>query len=299
MLCAEPISNASYSWFDSMGIDIHTAQFLASVRRKGIPLGRTITLGRQAVYMPKEVYKSRLTPLGLGPAKWPYADDLFAGLGATTLDIMDASNYEGANVIWNMNQPIEAALKESYDCVFDGGTLEHIFNFPIALKNCMQMVKVGGHLIIATMMNNWAGHGFYQFSPELFYNAVSSENGFAPLKAFLVHQGRWYSIANPKVVHKRVELLSKDRVTLFFLAKRQECKQVFASWPQQTDYSALWSQVGGQKECESPGTKWKDRLTERFWLLKSLQSVWRKHKERKMFSLSNQEFFTPVEIESD
>ncbi len=30
----------------------------------------------------------------------------------------------------------------------DGGTLEHIFNVPVALKSYMEMVRVGGHLIL-------------------------------------------------------------------------------------------------------------------------------------------------------
>jgi 2-polyprenyl-3-methyl-5-hydroxy-6-metoxy-1,4-benzoquinol methylase len=57
--------------------------------------------------------------------------------------------------------------------VFDGGTLEHIFDYPTAIKNCMKMVKPGGHLLLTTPANNWFGHGFYQFSPELFYSFVS------------------------------------------------------------------------------------------------------------------------------
>jgi len=42
-----------------------------------------------------------------------------------------------------MSQPIDTIHKNKYDLVFDGGTLEHVFNFPVAIKNCMEMVKVG------------------------------------------------------------------------------------------------------------------------------------------------------------
>ncbi len=37
-----------------------------------------------------------------------------------------------ANVIHDMNMPLPDALKEQYDLVVDGGTLEHVFFFPTA-----------------------------------------------------------------------------------------------------------------------------------------------------------------------
>jgi len=59
--------------------------------------------------------------------------------------------------------------------VIDGGTLEHVFNFPVAIKNAMQMVRAGGRLSLSPPANNYFGHGFYQFSPELFYRVLSAE----------------------------------------------------------------------------------------------------------------------------
>jgi hypothetical protein len=78
----------------------------------------------------------------------------------------------------------------------DGGTTEHVFNFPTALTNAMQMVETGGHLVIITGGNNFCGHGFYQFSPELFYRALSAENGFE-MKRLIAAEvgGNWYEVA--------------------------------------------------------------------------------------------------------
>ena len=70
-------------------------------------------------------------------------------------------------------------LKNKYTLVIDGGCLEHIFNFPVAIKNCMEMLQEGGHFIGITPANNLMGHGFYQFSPELYFRIFSKENGFA------------------------------------------------------------------------------------------------------------------------
>ncbi|MDR1149764.1 MAG: class I SAM-dependent methyltransferase, partial [Spirochaetaceae bacterium] len=86
---------------------------------------------------------------------------MFKHFGAVTVDSIDYSDYEGASIVHDMNLPVPGHLKEKYDCVWDGGALEHVFNYPTAIKNCMDMVKIGGHLILETPCNNQCGHGFY------------------------------------------------------------------------------------------------------------------------------------------
>ena len=106
-----------------------------------------------------------------------YAEKLFMFLGAEIVDSFDYSDYEGATYAWDFNKPIEKLFKGSYTFDIDAGTLEHVFNFPIALKNCMEMTKLGGHFIATPPCNNDMGHGFYQISPELYFAAMSEENG--------------------------------------------------------------------------------------------------------------------------
>src|SRR6185295_9992131 len=126
-----------------------------------------------------------------------YAEPLFHALGARKVFALDASAFEGAQVVHDLNLPIGPDLQEKFDLVYDGGTLEHVFNFPVALKNCMQLVRPGGQLILHTVTNNYCGHGFYQFSPELFFRALSPENGFE-MERMVLHRigpyGRWYEV---------------------------------------------------------------------------------------------------------
>ena len=89
-----------------------------------------------------------------------FAEPFFHYLGAGEIVLLDASDFEGANVVQDMNWPIEQGLKGRFDAVFDGGTLEHIFNFPTAMTNCMEMVRLGGHFIGCSPANNFCGHGF-------------------------------------------------------------------------------------------------------------------------------------------
>ena len=144
-------------------------------------------------------------------------------LGARQVDSCDASAYEGATRVHDLNQPIPGDWDGTYDAVIDGGTLEHVFNFPTAIENCMRLVKPGGHLLLFTMANNCCGHGFYQFSPELFYAALSEENGFE-VESMILHRvgpsARWLEVSDPRKIRSRVELVSFAPVQLLIRARR-------------------------------------------------------------------------------
>ena len=102
-----------------------------------------------------------------------YTDVLFEYLGADSTCAMDASAYEGADILHDLNLPVHGSLFGSFDTVFDGGTLEHVFNFPVAISNVQRMLK-NGLFISVNGANNFLGHGFYQFSPELMWRAFST-----------------------------------------------------------------------------------------------------------------------------
>jgi hypothetical protein len=280
-----------------MGIDIHSAKFLRSEVKRGLALGQMLTLGHQAVYMDGEAYRALIKSLGISGQETVFADDFFRGLGAKSVDVMDASNYEGANVLHNLNEPISRELTEKYDCVFDGGSLEHVFNFPMALKNCLEMVKVGGRFITITPTNAQCGHGFYQFSPELFYSALCAENGFSVERVLFVHRHQWFSVRKPAEIRERVELLTYEPTQLFVSAKRLEKKPVFASWPQQSDYTVSWdSAIPGIPPTEVRGTI-KERILRFSPLVRKLQSRWRTYKHRRKCRPSNRAWFMPANLD--
>jgi SAM-dependent methyltransferase len=225
--------------------------------------------------------------------------------------------------VHDLNIPVPAHLNERFDTVIDGGTLEHVFNFPEAIKSAMQMVKAGGRLFIMTPANNYFGHGFYQFGPELFYRVLSAENGYRVERMIaLVEDGgfsrlfgrpyffrltsRWYSVGDPNAIRKRVTLLSTLPVTLFIEAKRTSAEQIFGRSPQQSDYSVQWAKgnASNTAQIDSPdsGRKWMfsaDRLPDwvrwRFlpalvWLADPLRLVrWKRRN-----SFLNREFFREV-----
>ena len=77
----------------------------------------------------------------------------------------------------DLNHPIPKRYTETQDIVIDSGTLEHIFNFPQALINISEMLKIGGFIFHFLPANNQLEHGFHQFSAETLLGWYK-ENGY-------------------------------------------------------------------------------------------------------------------------
>jgi hypothetical protein len=239
-----------------MGIDRNYADFLLGARNGGVDFRQTATLGRLNLFVDHRsldaVFREHGDPVtdndvrAMRTAAGGYSEAFLRRLGARGTTSVDASEYEGASLVHDMNLPIGDDLKRRFSAVIDGGTLEHIFNFPAAIRNCMEMLEVGGHFFSQTMANNFMGHGFYQFSPELFYRVFSQENGFRVHRAVMfesrVGRPKWYEAADPKDIGERVELINGRQTYLMVHAERIADVPIFSTPPQQADYSALWSQ---------------------------------------------------------
>jgi hypothetical protein len=205
-----------------------------------------------------------------------YAEPLLQALGAEQICSVDASAYEGSSIVHDMNRPIPESLRAGFSVVIDAGTLEHIFDFPTAMRNCMELVQPGGHLIIITTTNNFMGHGFYQFSPELFFRVCSPENGYEVERVILSEvdpEASWYRVVDPATAGRRVELVNSRPTYLMLLARRVRAVPVLAVAPQQSDYSALWQDSTRSGPVVSPAASGLRRLLPA--LARRLQTGWR------------------------
>jgi hypothetical protein len=54
--------------------------------------------------------------------------------------------------------------------VYDGGTLEHVFNLPVALTNICRLLKIDGRIIHDSPTSGYLDHGFTSLQPTLFYD---------------------------------------------------------------------------------------------------------------------------------
>lgn len=105
---------------------------------------------------------------------------LFRMLGYGNVDTLDLFPDERPDIIGDLNVPFPEELWNRYDLVFDSGTAEHCFNIKEVLGNAVRALKVGGRVMHILPMSGFAGHGFYQFSPDLFA-AFYGKNGFGEI----------------------------------------------------------------------------------------------------------------------
>ncbi len=238
-----------------MAFEIHGVRFLLEAARDGVSFEDTLTLGRTALGVRRRqleaAFRRARLPLAAGEAQrlldGPYADAFLRRLGAARIASIDGSDYEGATIVHDLNRAASADLKGRYSAVIDGGTLEHVFNVPVALASCMRLLRVGGRFFAMTPCNNYMGHGFYQFSPELFWRVFGEPNGFVVERMFvceLAPTAPWYAVADPAAIGARVTLRNRRETQL--LVQARKCRDVppGALTVQQSDYVALWEHGG-------------------------------------------------------
>jgi hypothetical protein len=296
-----------------MGINSETAAFLCEARAGGASFGRVLTLGRQNLNVDRGALRSLGARHGHAmsdsdEALDEYCEPFFMRfLGAQKVDAVDNSGYEGAALVHDLNHPVPAEWEQRYDAVVDGGTLEHVFNFPGALANCMRLARVGGRLFIFTPANNQLGHGFYQFSPELFYRTLALAHGFEIEKMVAVQfryastesgsTGHAYRVADPASVGARITLVNSRPVTLMIQARKLEHRrEPFETIPQQSDYGHIWET--GDGDSTPPPRASLLRRPARF--VKSLlpagigERLRNEYDRRFVHSFRNRSFYTPT-----
>jgi hypothetical protein len=113
----------------------------------------------------------------LNPINKNYISDVtFFSLLGVKLYTMDISDYQDCDIVHDLNTKIQSDLKERFDVVIDGGTMEHLFDTKQCLENICEMTKTYGRVIHMSPSNNYSGHGFYQFSPDIFFDYYYTNN---------------------------------------------------------------------------------------------------------------------------
>lgn len=295
-----------------MAIVASCADFLVKHFLTGVKFGATACLGRQALDLQQSELRRLIKVRGLDEGCLNIQHDEYAERFLKTfLDVeritsFDNSSYQQADVIHDLNEKIPDSLFNMFDVVIDGGTLEHIFNFPVAVYNCMKLLKEGGHFFSFTMANNHMGHGFYQFSPELFFRVFCEDNGFEIIEMLLIEQqypsmgisikNKVYRVRDPESVGQRATLTNRKPTILFLCARKVREIDPFSTPPQQSDYMRVWQ--GGNTETVDKRMKLIKKLRMRKLRMRMpivVQHFVRGSLERCVVrSIKNRHFYEPV-----
>lgn len=169
-----------------MGVDIQFARSLIQDHKLFAGSTDSVMLGRQGWAVRKRY--NALLRRALKAADLPRNLDLMAGedgfaepffdqIGLPGVKSMDMSAYEGCDFVHDLNEPPGEDLRGRFDVMIDGGTIEHVFNTPQALDGVFHMLREGGIFVSINGMTGWAGHGFYQFSPEIVWRYWGEARG--------------------------------------------------------------------------------------------------------------------------
>jgi len=237
-----------------MGISKGAIRLLGMEFNRRAAAGRVVTYGVQKV---DATGSEAAALLRVGGDSAPTAggrigqDALFRLLGFETVESIDVYDAESPTHVLDLNRPVPAALHGRYDLVYDGGTLEHCFSTSEALSNAVRLVKPGGRVIHHVPLNNWIDHGFYQFSPTLFFDFYQS-NGFDDLSMALHFMGRRresYLPYDPRDGGRLPYSFGGAGKTPVFFGARKTAAPAEAVFPIQGRYRRVF---GGEAQSEAP-----------------------------------------------
>ena len=223
-----------------MGLTFHEYKFLEEVSKKK-NFGNVLTLGKQEIILTNED-KKRLNLFEKDYVNDEYIDKLLVDkFKANSVKSVDNSSFEGADIIHDMNKPIEN-LNEKFDTIIDFGTSEHIFNVVENLSNISKFCKNDGIILHSLPANNNCAHGFWQFSPELFFSLYSENNGFSDTEIFVFNthnKYEWWKVEKQKL-GERLEISSD--APLYVLVKTIKKSETQNKDVQQSDYIDRWNE---------------------------------------------------------
>ena len=168
-----------------MGMSRGAIALLGKTLQREPRSGSAITFGVQKIGAARAEVAVLLARAGIEPAPLTgngalHQDEVFRMLGYDSVESIDVYPAERPTHVLDLNRPLPAALHDRFDLVYDGGTMEHCFSVPDVLTNVVRLVKAGGRIVHHLPLNNWVDHGFYQFSPTLFFDFYAA-NGFRDL----------------------------------------------------------------------------------------------------------------------
>jgi SAM-dependent methyltransferase len=231
--------------------------------------GKLLTLGKQSSRISAEYLNKRAVTYGVSLASdsdFPPTiatsgggddclDDvsILKALGASSVTSLDFSDYEGADVIYDLNRrELPEHFKHAFDIIIDIGVIEHVFDIAAAFENIHNILAVGGRFIIFTTCIHYIDRAFYMMSPTLFYDYYQANNyEINVIKLYGFPHGYCHNCLADKVIDYVPGSMDfqpfgvDGRLYDVFCSVTKTSKSTFDQIPHQRFYSEMWRKNGG------------------------------------------------------
>ena len=151
-----------------MAIVSQIARFILKEHKHRSITGDLLLIGRQEVMFSLEKAVQLLDAEGIeirdghgvetvtnsGSRNSPLSNVSFFGLfSEANVQALDVSDYEGAEILHDMNLPIPDSLEQKFDFILDGGCLDNIFAPNETIKNIAKLLRPGGRVVHSNYMS--------------------------------------------------------------------------------------------------------------------------------------------------
>ncbi len=174
-----------------MGLLSQMLRFLIDEHKRRPIIGEGLFVGRQATTLTPHGLTELLNEEGAyrGHTGFLYDQVTRHASGNTVTDMsamnsfclakwkaLDVSDYEGADIVHDLNLPLPGHLRGAFDFVFNGSCLDNIFDPAAALTNTCDLLRAKGRIVGVEDGSDYNGP-YLKFTAEWFHDYFA-ENGW-------------------------------------------------------------------------------------------------------------------------
>lgn len=142
-------------------------------------------LGKKWGLEPIDVQSDNYTTSAINNTDDSFVTDecFFRMLGVNEIHALDHSDFEGADIIADICKPLPEELEGQFEFIFNGSTLDNVFDTAMAIKNIGRLLKPGGrviHIETATTTR----FSYNAISPSWFFDYYAV-NGWSDCKIYM------------------------------------------------------------------------------------------------------------------
>jgi hypothetical protein len=193
-----------------MAITRHLAELILAEHKFRRIQGEVLLLGRQLVVMTPDEAQALVAKLGVKQRTDAFIDydktphpfpkklisdaSFFSLFSDAVVKASDVSDYEGAEIIFDLSGEIPLSLEHRFDYVYNGSVLDNVFDPAKCIRNVSRMLKDDA-VVFHYEGAIHSAPAYLKFTPDWFFDYYAI-NGFADLQSYWVtyhdvHKDPW------------------------------------------------------------------------------------------------------------